>query len=53
MDRIYKWLFSEEERTPIGYIAVLFMIILISSVVSLFIVAVDRHTEGWVNYLFN
>jgi hypothetical protein len=53
MDRIYKWLFSEEERTPIGYIAVFGMIILFSTVISLFVVAVDRHMEGWINYLFN
>ena len=53
MDRIYKWLFSEEERTPIGYIAVFGMVILISTIISLFVVAVDRHMEGWINYLFN
>ena len=53
MERLYEWLFSIEERTPIGYIAVFFMIILISTVISLFVVAVDRHAEGWVNYLFN
>mgnify|MGYP003140604617 CR=1 FL=1 len=53
MERLYKWLFTEEERSPIGYIAVFSMVILISVVISLFVVAVDRHMEGWINYLFN
>ena len=53
LNNCYEWLFSEEERRPIGYIAVFFLTILISVVVTLFIVAVDRHVEGWVNYLWN
>ena len=48
----YEWLFDEQERTPIGYIVVFFMIIVMSTLISLFIVAVDRHVEGWVNYLW-
>ena len=46
-------LFSEEERKPIGYIAVFSLTILISIMISLIIVAIDRHVEGWVNYLWN
>ena len=42
MNKLYEWLFSEEERTPIGYIPVFFMIIVISSVVCLFIISVSR-----------
>jgi len=42
IDKVYKWLFSEEERTPIGYIPLFFMIIVISSVVCLFIISVSR-----------
>ena len=53
MDRFYEWLFTDEERTPIGYIAVFFMIILLSTAISLFVVALDRHVDGWVEYLFN
>ena len=53
LNNCYEWLFSEEERRPIGYIVVFFLTILISIVVTLFIVAVDRHIEGWVNYLWN
>ena len=53
IDRIYEWLFSEEERSPMGYITVFFMLILISTAISLFVVSVDRHVEGIVNYLFN
>ena len=48
----YEWLFSEEERKPVGYIIVFFMVILLSITISLFVVAVDRHVQGWVNYLF-
>ena len=53
LNNCYEWLFSEEERQPIGYIAVFFLTILISMAVTLFIVAIDRHVEGWVNYLWN
>ena len=53
LDNCYEWLFSTEEKNPIGYIVVFSMVIIISLAVSLFIVAVDRHMEGWVQYLFN
>ena len=53
LNNCYEWLFSEEERRPIGYIVVLFLTILISTIVALFIVAVDRYIEGWVNYLWS
>ena len=42
MNKLYKWLFSEEERQPIGYIPLFFMIILISTVVCIFILSVSR-----------
>ena len=53
LNNCYEWLFSEKERQPISYIAVFFLTIFISIMVALFIVAVDRHVEGWVNYLWN
>ena len=53
LSNCYEWLFSEEEKRPIAYIIAIFVAILISVAVSLFIVAVDRHIEGWVQYLFN
>jgi len=53
LNNCYEWLFSEEERRPLAYIIAIFITIIISVVVSLFIVAVDRHMEGWVQYLFN
>ena len=53
LNNCYEWLFSEEERRPIGYIAVFFLAMLISVFVALFIVAIDRHVEGWINYLWN
>ena len=42
MNKLYEWLFSEEERAPIGYIPLFFMIIVISSEVCLFILSVSR-----------
>ena len=42
MNKLYEWLFTKEERKPIGFIPLLFMIILISSVVCLFILSVSR-----------
>lgn len=42
IDRLYEWLFSEEERAPLGFIPLFFMIILISTVVCIFILSVSR-----------
>ena len=42
MNKLYEWLFSEEERQPIGFIPLFFMIIVISTVVCLFILSVSR-----------
>jgi hypothetical protein len=53
LNNCYEWLFSEDERTPIGFIIVFFMIIIISLTISLFVVAIDRHVEGWISYLWN
>ena len=53
INNCYEWLFNEEERRPLAYIVGVFIAIIISIVVSLFIVAVDRHMDGWVQYQFN
>ena len=53
LNNCYEWLFNEEEKRPIAYIVALFITIIISVTVALFIVAVDRHLDGWVQYLFN
>ena len=53
LNNCYEWLFSEEERRPIGFIIVFFLTIIISLTITLFIVAVDRHVDGWVKYLWN
>ena len=53
LNNCYEWLFSEEERRPIGYIVIFFMIIIISSVISLFVVAINDYMDGWISYLFN
>jgi len=42
MNKLYEWLFSEEERKPIGFITLFFMIILISTIVCVFILSVSR-----------
>ena len=52
LNNCFEWLFTEEERRPLGFILLFFLIILISTAISLFIVAVDRHVQGWVGYLF-
>jgi len=53
LNNCYEWLFSDEKRRPVNYIIVFFMMIIMSTMISLFIVAIDRHIEGWVNYLWN
>ena len=53
LNNCYEWLFNEEERRPLAYIVGILIAIIISTAVCLFIVAVDRHVEGWVQYLFN
>jgi hypothetical protein len=42
LNRLYEWLFSEEERLPIGFIPLFFMIILISTVICIFVLSVSR-----------
>jgi len=42
LNNCYEWLFSQEERNPVGFIPLLFMIILISTLVCLFILSVSR-----------
>ena len=39
----YEWLFSEEERKPIGFIAVFFLIILVSIAINLTIVPIVHY----------
>ena len=39
----YEWLFSEEERKPMGFITIFFLIIAMSTVISLFIVSAAKH----------
>ena len=53
LNNCYEWLFSEEEKRPLAYIVGILIAIIISVAVSLFVVAVDRHMEGWVQYLFD
>jgi len=52
LEKLYCWLFNMEERKPIGFIAIFFMIIVISSGVCLLIVSIDRHTQGIITYMF-
>ena len=53
LNNCYDWLFSEKERAPAGFILVFFLTIIMSLTISLFVVAIDRHVEGWVKYLWN
>ena len=53
LSNCYEWLFNEEEKRPIAYIVAFFIVIVMSLAIALFIVAVDRHLDGWVQYLFN
>ena len=43
MNRLYEWLFTEEERSPIGFIATFFLIILVATVVCLFLISASKH----------
>ena len=42
LEKLYQWLFTEEERSPIGFIPLFFLIIVISTAVSLFVLSVSR-----------
>ena len=53
LNNCYEWLFSDEEKRPIAYIVAFSVAIIIALSVALFIVAVDRHIGGWVQYFFN
>ena len=52
LSNCYEWLFSVEERQPIAYIVAFFMVVLISTVVCLFIITVDRHMDGIILWMF-
>ena len=52
LSNCYEWLFSEEERRPIAYIGAVLITIIISVVVSLFIVSIDRHMNGIILWMF-
>ena len=43
LDKCFTWLFNEEERKPIAFITVLFMIVFISTITCLFVLSVSRH----------
>ena len=43
MKELYEWLFTEEEREPIGFITTLFLIILISTALCLFLMSASKH----------
>ena len=53
LNNCYEYLFSEEERRPLAFIVAFFMVILISTVVCLFIVTVDRYMDGIILWMFN
>jgi len=38
----YHWLFTKQERTPISFIAVFFLTVLVSTAVCLFILSISR-----------
>jgi hypothetical protein len=40
--QMYEWLFTEEERTPVEFIPLFFMMIITSTVVCVFILSVSR-----------
>ena len=42
MNKLYEWLFTEEERKPIGFIAVLFITIIVSTIISLFVISLSK-----------
>ena len=52
LEKLYLWLFSEEERTPVSFIIIFFMMILMGFAIALFVVAIDNHVGGWVEYLW-
>ena len=43
LKRWYLWLFSEEERKPISFIETFFLILIMSTAVSMFVIAAARH----------
>ena len=53
LNNCYEWLFSEEERRPLAFIVAFFMIVLISTIVCLFIITIDRYMDGIILWMFN
>ena len=53
LNNCYEWLFTDEEKRPLAFIVAFFMTILISTIVCLFIVTIDRHMDGIILWMFN
>ena len=53
LNNCYEWLFNEEEKRPIAYIAVFSTVVIISVVISIFIVTIDRYVGGIILWMFN
>ena len=47
LNNLYTWLFTEEERSPVSFIGLFFLMILVSTVVCLFIISVSKHVM-WI-----
>ena len=52
LNNCYEWLFTDEEKRPVAYIVMLFVVIIISTTVALFVVSIDRHMEGIILWMF-
>ena len=40
MNKLYRWLFTKEEREPVGFIATFFMIIIMSVAINLLLIPI-------------
>ena len=52
LEKLFVWLFSPEERKPISFITTFFLVIILATAISLFIVSIDNYMNGIVEYLW-
>ena len=52
LSNCYEWLFTLDERKPVGYIGVFLMIIVIGTALCLFLLSIHNYVGHQVDYLW-
>ena len=51
-EKIVTWLFTPEERQPVSFVTTFFLIIILSTAISVFVVSIDNYFNDRIEYLW-